>query len=124
MRLIEKIAHSIQAYHNCLEKNNQKWATVHLTELLNIEKNDLPSGAGFDNGSKILVDESSSNRIVFETAFHHMNEHGFYDGWTNHTVIVRPDFVLDLDVSVKGNNRNQIKDYIAEYFQQILLNEV
>ena len=39
----------------------------------------LPSGGGFDSGTKLVFADDS--RIVFETEFHHMNDGGFYDGW-------------------------------------------
>ena len=82
----------------------------------------LPSGSGFDSGSKL--DESSTpNKLVFSTAFHHMDEAGYYDGWTEHKVIVTPTFG-GIDVRVTGKNRNQIKEYISEVFYSLLQEEV
>ncbi len=75
----------------------------------------LPGGSGFDNGTTLNVDKSTSQKLVFETAFHHMNEHGYYTKWTDHTVTVRPSF-NGLDIRVSGRNYNDIKDYIAECF--------
>src|SRR6185369_12291929 len=42
-----------------------------------------PSGSGFDSGTT-LDDSSTPERLKFNTAFHHMSEHGFYTGWTHH----------------------------------------
>ena len=77
----------------------------------------LPSGSGFDNGTRLNLDKSSDSKLVFETSFHHMNEHGYYK-WTEHTVTVRPSF-NGRDIQVSGRNLclfNDIKDYIAECF--------
>lgn len=82
-------------------------------------KEHMPSGSGFDNGTTLIDAASSGAKLVFATAFHHMNEHGMYDGWTTHTVIVTPAFD-GFDLRVTGRNRNDIKDYIADAFHAAL----
>ena len=79
----------------------------------------LPSGSGFDNGSTFNVEKSTSEKLVFNTSFHHMCEHGYYTRWTDHTVTVTPSF-YGLNIKVSGRNHNDIKDYIAECFDNIL----
>lgn len=83
-----------------------------------------PRGSGFDSGTKIDLDRSRADRLVFNTAFHHMNEHGYYDGWTEHTVTVRPTFGTTPEVRISGRNRNGIKDYIADTFYLWLTTKV
>ena len=80
----------------------------------------LPSGSGFDAGTQIDLDKSTPEKIVLNTAFHHMNDGGYYDGWTEHTVTVRPSFLWDFDIRVGGRDRNCIKEYIAEMMHQAL----
>jgi hypothetical protein len=80
----------------------------------------MPSGSGFDNGTKFLIEDSDSDKLVFTTSFHHMNSYGSYDGWTEHKVTIRPDFALDYTIQVSGRNRNDIKDYIADTFREAL----
>jgi hypothetical protein len=60
---------------------------------------------------------------VFKTSFHHMNTHGYYDGWTDHIVTVRPDMMSGIRISITGKDRNQIKDYIHEVFYNWLTEE-
>lgn len=79
-------------------------------------KKHAPRGSGFDSGTTIDIDRSTENRLVFNTSFHHMDEHGSYDGWTEHTVTVRPTFGGTPDIRISGRNRNGIKDHIAETF--------
>ena len=43
-----------------------------------------------------------------------MDEHGGYDGWTEHKIIVTPSLVYGFELRVTGKDRNDIKDYIAE----------
>ncbi len=80
----------------------------------------LPSGSGFDNGTELDADRSTSGRLVFNVGFHHMDSNGFYDGWTHHSVIVTPSLVSGYDLRVTGRNKRDIKDYIAETFHAAL----
>ncbi len=99
-----------------------------LTDLL---KEHLPSGSGFDAGTQLEQDMCWSQgsiggfpgRLVFFTFYHHMDEHGWYDGWTEHNVYVTPAWG-GFDIKVSGINKNGIKDDIAEVFHNVLSTEV
>lgn len=86
-------------------------------------KANFPSGSGFDTGTHLDWDKSTKERLVFRTEFHHMNDVGMYDGWTQHEVIVKPSLLFYIDVRVTGRDRNQIKDYIGETFNHILMRD-
>lgn len=132
--LIKAIASRIDARRNCLAKiPNAKtgeglpaveWFGKHTDWLHAAEKKYLPSGAGIDSGTKIDLDHSTGDRIVFTTSYHHMDQNGMYDGWTEHTVTVRPSFVYGLDIRISGRDRNQIKDYLADVFRECLEQEI
>jgi len=78
----------------------------------------LPSGSGFDNGTSI--ESVTDQKIVFSTSFHHINENGFYDGWTNHRVTVSASLTFGFVINVSGKNKNEIKDYISDIFNVTL----
>lgn len=80
----------------------------------------MPRGSGFDSGTTLDFDKSTPDKLVFNTSFHHMNDGGFYDGWTEHQIIVTPSLEFDFHLRVTGRDRNQIKDYIAETVHHIL----
>ena len=101
---------------NCIKSNNQHWLNVSTERIHKIVQDHLPSGSGIDNGTKIDLERSTEEKIVFQADFHHMNENGFYDGWTEHTVIVRPSLFDKFTITVSGRNRNDIKEHIAEMF--------
>jgi hypothetical protein len=122
-KLYEQIASLIQARENCIKANNAEWKERHSEALENIEKNYLPSGSGIDSGSKILIDECKPNLIVLFVEFHHMNENGFYDGWTEHKLFITPSLTNDFDIRITGRNRNDIKDYLSECYNQALYSE-
>lgn len=79
----------------------------------------LPSGSGIDNGTSVNEASSHVGKIVLETAYHHMDEYGGYDGWTNHTITITPTFG-SIYVRMSGPNRNQIKDYLFDTYHEAL----
>ena len=115
-----KIASLASAIENCAMSGNTEWYAKHLKALGSIIKNHLPSGSGFDRGTSFV--SGSAKRIVLSTAFHHMDNVGSYDGWTEHNVTIRPTFD-SLDISVSGRDRNGIKDFIVDTFYAALTAE-
>lgn len=115
--LISEIAQTVNAYMNCVKSKNAEWMAKHFCRIEQLNKF-LPSGSGIDSGSHILIDECKPEKIVIGTSFHHMTE-GFYDGWTEHKIIVKPSFT-GIDIQITGRDRNDIKDYLGEIFHQAL----
>ena len=92
-----------------------------LDELSNL----LPSGSGIDSGCTIDEEKSTKNRIVIHSSFHHMDENGFYCGWSEFTVTAIPDFMNDFNLKIVGNNAiypafSDTKDYLYELFWESL----
>lgn len=123
-KLYEELASLVDAYHRCVSTKNTEWEARHLDRLKLLVDDNMPSGSGFDNGTKLDVDASNADKLVFTTAYHHMDEGGGYDGWTDHTVTVKPSLVGGFNLKISGRNRNDIKDYIGETFQHALTLEV
>lgn len=116
----QRIAQIFNAYNNCIESENKEWENKHANNLEEMVENYLPCGSGFDNGTKFNWDESKDNKLVFDTAFHHMNEGGYYDGWTEHKIIITSDLMNDFNVKITGKNHNQIKEYIHSCFSNFV----
>jgi hypothetical protein len=120
--LLQHIASLIVARLNCQANGNTEWRDKHEETLAFIAANLLPSGSGVDSGSDILLDHCTTNRIVLACSFHHMNEGGYYDGWTHHTIVLTPSFD-GFNLRVTGTDRNQIKEYLADLFHNCLSEE-
>lgn len=112
--LVVYCAQLVRIFHNGEPKFTDIWNPV--LEHINSK---LPSGSGFNAGSTFEIDSSSTDRLVFNTSFHHMNDVGYYDGWTGHNVIVTPSFD-SFDIRITGKNKNDIKAYIGEMFHDVL----
>ena len=89
MKLYQIIYDASIAMENCIQSKNSEWEERWRNRIEHVMSS-APSGSGFDNGTQL--DSVTKNKIVFTTAFHHMNDAGYYDGWTEHTVIVTPFF--------------------------------
>ena len=101
-------------------ETHQEWFEVHQQTIVLIVRDFLPHGSGIDNGVSFDFNKSTGEKLVLHTAFHHMDENGFYDGWTEHTVTVRPSLRFGIDITISGPNRNEIKDYLADCFSSDL----
>lgn len=118
MKLIEAIAQALASRNNCLESGNTQTEAV-WTEVLRRLERALPSGSGINAGT-MIERASLPDCVILHTSFHHMNQHGVYDGWTTHRITVKPSFVYGLDLRISGGNRNEIKDYLHQVYEQAL----
>jgi len=118
----EQIARSLQAMRSCADNGNMTWEHNHLDTIDSIVSNG-PSGSGWDIGTKLCYDTSKPEELVFYGSFHHMDDGGGYDGWTDHNITVKSSLVFGLDIEISGDDRNDIKDYLHEMFDVWLTEE-
>lgn len=118
--LYQVIARTMNARANCIQSGNAEWKDRHEGRIESLVKEHMPRGCGFDVGTLIDWDKSTENRLVFTTEFHHMDENGSYDGWSQHDVIIQPDLGFGYNLRITGVDRNDIKDYIADVFRTTL----
>lgn len=109
-----RLAELIAWHENTCKHNNQQWMSK-TEDLINQIMDTAPSGSGVDNGTQIRMEQCKPDKLVFDTAYHHMNEHGYYDGWTHHQVIIRPTFG-GFTLKVTGRDKRDIKDYLGEMY--------
>ena len=99
-------------------------STLAREEIERLVREHMPSGSGFDAGTTLNFERSTPEKLVFDTAYHHMSEHGFYCGWTDHRVTVTPSFDSGYNLRVSGRDRNDTKSYIEDTFRAALSREV
>ena len=114
------IAQALVARANCRQSGNAEWYERWDARVKDLVHRYLPSGSGWDNGTKIDLDRSTPERLIFTGSYHHMDEHGSYDGWTDHEVVVTASLAYGLDLRVTGRNRNDVKDYLGDLFREAL----
>lgn len=102
------LSQNIAAYNQC----NKEWKDK-AEDRINDISEFLPHGSGIDGKCEIDLIQSKENRIVFFFEYHHMDENGYYCGWTEHNVIVTPKFG-GFDIQITGRNKNQCKDYFYD----------
>lgn len=115
---LKNLSQAISWYHNLkTDPTKMDQFKSDCTQRIRNEVNKLPSGSGLDTGVKLDLDRSSAEKLVFDTEFHHLNENGYYDGWTQHTVTVTPSFD-GFNLKISGRDRNGIKDYLYDLFSE------
>jgi hypothetical protein len=122
--LYSELAAAIEARRNCDTRvpRNEEWFdkwTERIDQLVQL----LPSGSGIDHGTRIDLEASHAGKLVLYAGFHHMNDGGMYDGWTEHTIVVTPSF-RGINLRISGRNRNDIKEYLYDTYQCVLSQEV
>lgn len=113
--IINTLVRTTVALENC--NANSEWVDKYESMIDRIVDHYLPSGSGFDNGTRII--SVSPTKCVFETSFHHMNDNGYYTKWTHHTVTVTPQF-FGVGMKISGPNYRDIKTYIEDMFYDAL----
>lgn len=120
MKIYQKMAQLVAQNQYCAANENAEWEEKSRLDLQDIAKNHLPSGSGVDGGTRLHLSCSTPDKLCLTTGFNHMNDGGFYNGWTEHTIIVRPSLVSGFTLSISGRDRNDIKTYLDEIFTDAL----
>jgi hypothetical protein len=123
-KLYQHIASRLIAIENCKKAGNSEWQERHQASIDWLVREHMPSGSGIDNGTHFRASDSTAEKLVFATSFHHMDEYGGYDGWTDHTITVRPSLYHGIVLAISGRDRNEIKDYLYEVFYGALDQEI
>ena len=93
------------------------YKTAALERLETLERDYLPSGSGFNCGSRII--EANEQKIIIKSSYHAMDENGCYDRWYDFTITVTPSFSstgFDAKISGQFGKHQDIKDYILDEF--------
>lgn len=120
MKVYKKLAQNTQIFHTADKMTHVDHAERRIDEIMD----NAPSGSGFDAGTKYRLHNSKPNRLEFHVGYHHMNENGFYTGWTYHKITVKPSLIHGFDLKVYGRNVNNIKEYVEDVFHEWLNSEV
>ena len=119
--LYAALARAVGAYHRCVNAGNTEWQDRHEARIKALCDRYMPAGSGLDTGPRLDVERSTEEKLIIERAdFHHMNESGFYDGWTEHEITVRPSLAFGFALTISGRNRDEIKEYLHDTFHAAL----
>lgn len=124
MKVYQKIAQLLNAKNNSEKTGNAEWSARHTETIENLVRTALSSGSGLDDAPEIDFDKSTENKLVFNFGYHHMSDHGYYDGWTYHQLIVTASLCFDIDLRITGKDKNSIKEMLYEQFQCELTEEL
>jgi hypothetical protein len=111
------------------KSSSEYWKDIWEQDLEHLERNYLPSGSGFDAGCSINLVETKVNRLVIDFDYHHMDQNGYYNGWSHNQLILTASLVWDFDIRIvnrKGGHRIQSydRDYFIDVFNYALNQEL
>jgi len=113
MTNVQMLDAAFRAMETCRDRNGiSKWVN-HWEEQIHSIMETAPSGSGINNGTILLQDECRDQRLVFRLGYHHMDDGGYYVGWSWHNVVVKPEF-NGLNIRVTGKNVRDIKEHLHE----------
>jgi hypothetical protein len=127
--VVQFIADHVRSYYNNANNPQAKPGSNRIIydDLQELVKFWMPSGSGIDCGTQIVIGASNPTKLHFTFDYHHMNQHGFYCGWTSHGLIVCADFD-DFTMQIIGQHRSKKKhetqifhDYLYDTFRHALL---
>jgi hypothetical protein len=118
--LYRLLASLFEARRNCEKSGNEEWFTRHGARIEHLALTYFPHGSGVDSGASVDMEKSTPDKLIIHTSFHHMNDVGMYDEWTDHTITVRASLAHGFSLSISGRNRHDIKDYLHELFHDVL----
>lgn len=120
----QRIARALQARINC-ENGNNEWYERHTETIEQLVEQVMPHGSGFDGKSWLSFDESTPEKLVFYSEYHHMNDAGYYDGWSTLKIVVKPSLAWGHTLKITGIKREYAfdSDYFYDVFGDVLDSE-
>jgi hypothetical protein len=115
---LSQFARTFQAYLNCKKTGNTEWEHAHM-DVLNGMCELLPHGSGLDGKMEFQPENSHPEKLCFFFEFHHIDENGYYCGWTEHNLFVTPSLQYGFELRITGRNKNDIKDYLYDLFHEV-----
>lgn len=119
--IAQEIGKEVEAMENCTKRGKTDCIDDHQEKIEKIIKEFLPSGSGIDYGTTIDYKRTTQNRIVLTSAYHVMDENGYYAGIIDYRVIITASLAWGFDLNIVGNfasNKDAygIKDYLFDLY--------
>lgn len=122
------LARTVGAYKRCSDPSantsQADWGEKHEAYIEKLVKEHMPSGSGIDTGTVLDIERSTEKKLVFTFSYHHMDECGGYNGWTDHKLTVKGSLAFGFELAIGGRDRNDVKDYLHEVYHSALSIEV
>jgi hypothetical protein len=106
------------APHESFLELREEWA-LRWKDRLHAMLDALPHGSGLDADWHYVGDKCNADRITLSTSYHNMDTNGFYCGWSDLTVTVKPSLIHGINLRITGGD-SDLKDYLYDILSQAL----
>lgn len=126
--IAQELAIKIMARSNCIKNDNQNWIDRHEKAIDNLI-NRLPSGSGIDFGTTVNYSKTNTDKVVLISAYHVMDDNGFYAGIVDYRIIITPSLQFGFNVNIIGNFSSNgdaygVKEYLLDIYDFALREEI
>lgn len=111
---VSQLANKVAAFMQCTEP----YKSIAEDTINDICKA-LPHGSGLDGKVELQLESSTPEKLCFYFEFHHMDENGFYCGWTEHNLFITPSLQHGFNLRITGRDKNDVKEYLYQIFQEV-----
>lgn len=124
----QALATSVDALQRCEAESpdsanyyaRQQWAERWRERIEWLCTNFLPSGSGIDSGITLELERSKPECLRLLAPFHHMDSNGYYSGWSDYRLTVRPSLIHGFTVDIAGRDAGGTRDYVADTVRHAL----
>lgn len=80
---------------------------------------EAPRGSGIDSGITLIMPEDEydipavTKYLKFKVPYHKMNPNGYYCGWVDYYLYVKPSLSWEVEFRLTGRDYNGVKDYLT-----------
>lgn len=126
-KLYKALVSVSDARDNCAKTGNQVWYQKWSERLDRLEDR-LPNGSGFDSDPHVSL--ATPEKMVISGSYHCMNEVGYYDGWIDFKVTVKPLLLFGFTLDVEADKMHwpkkysDLREYISEIYTEALNTEI
>jgi len=110
-KIYQELATLTDARLRCIQMDNKEWEEKHTEKIEEMVKRFPIDDPIFD------FYESNGQKLVIHSSYHHMNENGFWDGYSDFTIKVTSDLMFGFKLSILGKfprKYESTKDYLHE----------
>lgn len=91
------------------------WKSIWENRLL-AQAEELPHGSGFDSQAIIEDDKPFTGSFTILGSYHKMDANGYYCGWEDFKVTVKPSLAFDFQTRIVCADKN-LREYIGDAYE-------
>jgi hypothetical protein len=115
------LASAFKSYSYYISKNNNDTAEMFMNDIKQLIES-LPHGSGIDSTTNFSYLSSKEDKLIITSGYHHMDNNGYYDGWTDFKIILTPSW-YGFNLKIQGAFPRKYAD-TREYLEDLFATDL